>query len=124
MVWFPATALTLSVVMSLAYFRYRVHFRTNGFYIYRWGRLAQFQPYTAFKELEMGYFTALRLLRTDGTSWNFPAVEDNETLAQVLWCLRRAGLSTPDAVAMQNRFGLESDASGSLGVFRKAARYR
>ncbi len=103
-----------------AYFRYRVHFRSLGIYVYRLGWQAQMMPYASFARVEMGYWEALKLVRADGSFWVLPLADHEGGLAEVIWRLRRAGLPIPDAIALRNRFGLIDEQDGSRRSFYKA----
>lgn len=101
-----------------AYLRYRVYFRSMGVYVYRLGWQAQMMPYAGFDRVEMGYWAALKLVRADGSFWVLPLPDHDGGLAEVIWRLRRAGLPTPDAIALRNRFGLNPEEDGSRPTFR------
>lgn len=114
------TMLLAGLGCVAAYFRYRVYFRSLGIYVYRLGWQAQMMPYAGFERVEMGYWTPLKLVRADGSFWTLPLPDHDGGLAEVIWRLRRAGLPTPDAIALRNRFGLTDEQDGSRRSFYKA----
>ncbi|MEQ1783805.1 MAG: hypothetical protein ABMA14_20810, partial [Hyphomonadaceae bacterium] len=110
----------IGLLMCILYFRFRVFFRSFGIHRYRWGRYVDTLPYTNFKAAELGYWSPLRLVRADGTYWNFPSNDLRYALDEVLWNLSRGGVPVPDSIGLQNRFGLTSFETGSRAAFRRA----
>ena len=105
--------------LCVLYFRFRVHFRSFGIHRYQWGRYIDTLPYASFRAAELGYWSALRLVRADGTYWNFPSSDFLRVLDQLLWNLNRGGVPVPDTIALRNRFGVASFETGSRADFRR-----
>ena len=104
--WIATAMLVFVIVCIAAYFRFRIHFRSFGVYGYRWGWRAWVKPYAGFQRVEMGYWAALKLVRSDQTFWNMPLPDHDGGLEEVIWRLRNAALPTPDDIALHNRFGI------------------
>ncbi len=97
-----------AALISLRWSR-TLHFRRRGVFVYRFGRYSRYEPYSRWTRVQLGpIFVPLQVIRHDGTRWNLPNPDDDqsEIRGEILWQLERAGVPIPDQVARQNRMGI------------------
>ena len=117
-------SMTITVIMAVlatlclaAYGRYRFFYRSSARYDYRFGRQRRIVLYAQFVKAEIGYFSALHLVRDDQTF--VPTTIGSESMGEVLYVLQKSGLDIPDRIAMANRFGISEPESFFLRAHRR-----
>lgn len=108
------------ILLCSLYFRARSFFRSYGIHRYSWGRYRETIPYASFSAAEIGYWSAFRFRRHDGSYWNLPTGDVYRVLRQVLWSAQRSGVPIPDMTSLQNRFGVTSLEGAGRQAWRRA----
>lgn len=102
--------IVAGLIVCALYFRVQLHFRKSGVFIFRFGRLIQYERYSDWKrvDLSMRLVPPIEVHRKNGTVWFMPWVGDRSgSTGEMLWWIVQSGIKVPDRTARLNRLGID-----------------